>query len=94
MLPLSLDKQDRPVPISRWNDLQGMCRLTHYLPASLKSISSGNTEFNSYSCTCSVCGCAWCYLCNWEPHWPMSCEQFKRWSERWDTQCEFNVRNT
>ncbi|RCN37781.1 hypothetical protein ANCCAN_16295 [Ancylostoma caninum] len=48
-------------------------------------------EFNSYSCTCSVCGCAWCYLCNWEPHWPMSCEQFKRWSERWDTQCEFNI---
>ncbi|EYC16464.1 hypothetical protein Y032_0033g2672 [Ancylostoma ceylanicum] len=30
-----------------------------------------------HSCTCPACGCAWCYLCNWEPHWPMSCEQFK-----------------
>ncbi|RCN37780.1 hypothetical protein ANCCAN_16294 [Ancylostoma caninum] len=45
-------------------------------------------DFNS--CMCSVCGCAWCYRCNWEPHWPMSCEQFKRWSERWDTQYYFD----
>ncbi|RCN30418.1 hypothetical protein ANCCAN_23810, partial [Ancylostoma caninum] len=47
-------------------------------------------DFDSSSCTCSVCGCAWCYLCNWEPHWPMSCEQFKRWSGRWNTQCLFD----
>ncbi|EYC16474.1 hypothetical protein Y032_0033g2676 [Ancylostoma ceylanicum] len=47
-------------------------------------------DVNCCSCTCSVCGCAWCYLCNWEPHWPMNCEQFKRWSERWDTQYLFD----
>ncbi|VDN21072.1 unnamed protein product, partial [Cylicostephanus goldi] len=41
-------------------------------------------EFSS--CTCSSCGCAFCYLCDCEPHWPMSCEEYKRWTDRWDTQ--------
>ncbi|CAJ0601634.1 unnamed protein product [Cylicocyclus nassatus] len=38
------------------------------------------------SCSCSKCHYAFCYLCEWEPHWPMSCEQFERWSSKWDTQ--------
>ncbi|KHJ90792.1 hypothetical protein OESDEN_09354 [Oesophagostomum dentatum] len=42
-------------------------------------------DFNSYSCPC--CGYAFCLFCKSEPHWPMDCEQFKRWSERWDAQC-------
>ncbi|KAL6725835.1 hypothetical protein Aduo_007863 [Ancylostoma duodenale] len=46
------------------------------------------SDFNC--CTCAVCRCSWCYLCNCELHWPMSCEQFKRWSDRWDTQYLFD----
>ncbi|CAJ0601635.1 unnamed protein product [Cylicocyclus nassatus] len=38
------------------------------------------------SCSCTKCFTAFCYLCEWEPHWPMSCEQFKKWTSRWDTQ--------
>ncbi|KHJ87766.1 hypothetical protein OESDEN_12451 [Oesophagostomum dentatum] len=42
-----------------------------------------------HSCKCSSCGCCWCYLCNSEPHWPMDCEQFKLWSDKWDTHYFF-----
>ncbi|EYC16458.1 hypothetical protein Y032_0033g2671 [Ancylostoma ceylanicum] len=56
-----------------------------YCLASLAVTEKCGTNFNS--CTCAVCKCSWCYLCNCEPHWPMSCEQFERWSDRWDTQC-------
>ncbi|CAJ0588104.1 unnamed protein product [Cylicocyclus nassatus] len=45
-------------------------------------------EFNC--CSCPECGCAFCYLCYSEPHWPMTCEQFKRWVEKWDTQYIFD----
>ncbi|KHJ93399.1 hypothetical protein OESDEN_06696, partial [Oesophagostomum dentatum] len=44
-------------------------------------------DFNSYSCPC--CGYAFCLFCKSEPHWPMDCEQFRRWCERWDAQCLF-----
>ncbi|EYC37270.1 hypothetical protein Y032_0810g2459 [Ancylostoma ceylanicum] len=52
------------------------------------------TEQNEFNCCrCSSCGCCWCYLCNWEPHWPMTCEEFKEWSEKWDTQYFFDKFN-
>ncbi|CAJ0596861.1 unnamed protein product [Cylicocyclus nassatus] len=48
-------------------------------------------EYNS--CSCSNCGCVFCYLCKWEPHWPMDCEQFKQWSAKWDTHYLFESNN-
>ncbi|KAL6726074.1 hypothetical protein Aduo_008084 [Ancylostoma duodenale] len=52
------------------------------------------TEHNEFNCCmCSSCGCCWCYLCNWEAHWPMTCEEFKKWSEKWDIQYFFDKFN-
>ncbi|EYC16477.1 hypothetical protein Y032_0033g2677 [Ancylostoma ceylanicum] len=69
--------------------LEYPCMLFLQCPNCLASLAvTERSDFNS--CSCSSCGWAWCYLCNWEPHWPMSCEQFKRWSERWDTQYLFD----
>ncbi|KAK6758154.1 hypothetical protein RB195_015775 [Necator americanus] len=42
---------------------------------------------NKYDCcVCPYCKCYWCYRCCWEPHWPMSCQEFKEWSRNWDEQ--------
>ncbi|CAJ0599240.1 unnamed protein product [Cylicocyclus nassatus] len=54
----------------------------HHCHAELAT--SPDCEFSS--CTCSNCGCAFCYHCECEPHWPMSCGEYKRWTDRWDTQ--------
>ncbi|EYC39847.1 hypothetical protein Y032_0638g965 [Ancylostoma ceylanicum] len=47
-------------------------------------VVTDRSEFNC--CMCSSCGCCWCYLCDWEPHWPLTCDEFKKWSEKWDIQ--------
>ncbi|ETN71851.1 hypothetical protein NECAME_04595, partial [Necator americanus] len=41
----------------------------------LPLVAPRGNEFNI--CTCPVCGCYWCSLCNWEPHWPMNCKEFR-----------------
>uniref|UniRef100_A0A1I7XM87 RBR-type E3 ubiquitin transferase n=1 Tax=Heterorhabditis bacteriophora TaxID=37862 RepID=A0A1I7XM87_HETBA len=46
-------------------------------------------EYNS--CVCSDCDTHWCSECNFEPHWPMSCCQFKIWTEKWDKQYPYAV---
>ncbi|RCN40396.1 hypothetical protein ANCCAN_13642 [Ancylostoma caninum] len=51
------------------------------------SVSLAVTDKDEFNCSmCSNCGCCWCCLCDWEPHWPLTCEEFKKWSEKWDTQ--------
>ncbi|EYC43923.1 hypothetical protein Y032_0477g2182 [Ancylostoma ceylanicum] len=38
------------------------------------------------SCVCPDCQCHFCHVCLWEPHWPLSCEEMKEWSQKWDEQ--------
>ncbi|KAK6744899.1 hypothetical protein RB195_011549 [Necator americanus] len=66
----------------------------HLLQCPKCSNSLAVTEESEYnSCICSVCGCCWCYLCGWEPHWPLNCEEFKEWSKKWDIQYLFDKFN-
>ncbi|KHJ79842.1 IBR domain protein [Oesophagostomum dentatum] len=42
---------------------------------------------NDYgTCSCSECYIHFCYRCFAEPHWPMSCEEFEQWSQKWEEQ--------
>ncbi|KAK6758156.1 hypothetical protein RB195_015776 [Necator americanus] len=51
---------------------------------SISLVINAPNEFNC--CICPYCECYWCYRCCWEPHWPMSCQEFKEWSQDWDEQ--------
>ncbi|KAK6017023.1 hypothetical protein OSTOST_17489, partial [Ostertagia ostertagi] len=44
------------------------------------------SEADIKSCICPECESHWCWLCNSEPHWPMSCEEFEQWIAKWDQQ--------
>ncbi|KAK6744906.1 hypothetical protein RB195_011555 [Necator americanus] len=57
----------------------------------LPLVAPRGNEFNI--CTCPVCGCYWCSLCNWEPHWPMNCKEFREWSKKWEQQYLFEKFN-
>ncbi|VDL66843.1 unnamed protein product [Nippostrongylus brasiliensis] len=47
--------------------------------------NDGNNDENK-SLICPVCSSHWCRLCSSEPHWPMKCEEFRQWSEKWEQQ--------
>ncbi|CAJ0598781.1 unnamed protein product [Cylicocyclus nassatus] len=52
------------------------CSLPHTVP-----------EINDFdACSCIYCGCYWCYFCGWEPHWPMTCTEYREWEKKWSTQ--------
>ncbi|CAJ0603115.1 unnamed protein product [Cylicocyclus nassatus] len=38
------------------------------------------------NCACPRCRCYFCHYCHSEPHWPMGCDEFKKWREIWDEQ--------
>ncbi|KAK6744901.1 hypothetical protein RB195_011550 [Necator americanus] len=58
---------------------------------SLSLVAPRRNEF--IICSCPVCGCYWCSLCNWEPHWPMNCKEFREWSKKWEQQYSFEKFN-
>lgn len=41
-------------------------------------------DFNS--CFCSVCGVHWCVGCRFEPHFPLTCDQYALWVEKFSKQ--------
>ncbi|WKY12199.1 hypothetical protein Q1695_003631 [Nippostrongylus brasiliensis] len=38
------------------------------------------------SLICPDCSAHWCRLCSSEPHWPMNCDEYRKWNEKWDKQ--------
>ncbi|KAK6745203.1 hypothetical protein RB195_011739 [Necator americanus] len=66
-------------------------RLLQCPQCSISLVIKELSEFNC--CICSYCGCCWCYLCNCEPHWPLTCKQFKEWNKKWETQYLFEKFN-
>ncbi|KAL6744503.1 hypothetical protein Aduo_017430 [Ancylostoma duodenale] len=58
--------------------------LTHCPQCGISLAIDTPNEFKC--CVCPDCKCHFCHLCLWEPHWPLSCEEMKEWSEKWDEQ--------
>ncbi|VDL62787.1 unnamed protein product [Nippostrongylus brasiliensis] len=47
--------------------------------------NDGNND-EGKSLICPECATHWCRLCSSEPHWPMRCEEYRQWSEKWEQQ--------
>ncbi|VDL82651.1 unnamed protein product [Nippostrongylus brasiliensis] len=47
-----------------------------------------NDEEKSF--ICPECTTHWCRICSSEPHWPMKCEEYRQWSEKWEQQYCFD----
>ncbi|VDL83573.1 unnamed protein product [Nippostrongylus brasiliensis] len=51
--------------------------------------NDGN-NYEEKSLICPECTTHWCRLCSSEPHWPMKCEEYRQWSEKWEQQYYFD----
>ncbi|CAJ0596913.1 unnamed protein product [Cylicocyclus nassatus] len=67
------------------------CVFTNCPRCSLPQTVPKGNDFNT--CSCTDCGCYWCYLCGWEPHWPMTCAEYKEWDKKWSVQYWYEKYN-